>query len=218
MMDFQRFITQLEITITNDLPGEESQQKMRVNYDQSIELPFSINNSTPAAVLILLYLEDNEIYFFLTKRTDELENHKGQISLPGGMQEGNEKLIDTALRETQEEIGINKTSISIIGKITPLFVPVTGFMIYPFIGYSLNKLDPKMDPVEVAAIFSVNISDLLNKENRTIEQRNIRGYDVQVPYFKLNDYKVWGATSMILSEFRDLINSKNENLYEPNWY
>jgi len=209
-MDFQRFITQLKITINKDLPGEESHQKMRVIYDQSIELPFSKINSTAAAVLILLYLADNEIYFFLTKRTDELKHHKGQISLPGGTQEGNEKLIDTALRETQEEIGINKTSISIIGTITPLFVPVTGFMIYPFIGYSLNKLDPKPDPVEVATIFSVNISDLLNKENRTTEQRNIRGYDVQVPYFKLNDYQVWGATSMILSEFRDLIKSINE--------
>jgi len=208
-MDFQRFITQLKITINNDLPGEESHKKMRVIYDQSIELPFSKINSTQAAVLILLYLVDNEIYFFLTKRTDELKHHKGQISLPGGTQEGNEKLIDTALRETQEEIGINKTSISIIGTITPLFVPVTGFMIYPFIGYSLNKLDPKPDPVEVATIFSVNISDLLNKENRTTEQRNIRGYDVQVPYFKLNDYQVWGATSMILSEFRDLIKSIN---------
>ena len=209
-MDFQRFITQLKITINNDLPGEESHQKMRVIYDQSIELPFSKINSIPAAVLILLYLADNEIYFFLTKRTDELKHHKGQISLPGGTQEGNEKLIDTALRETQEEIGINKTSISIIGTITPLFVPVTGFMIYPFIGYSLNKLDPKPDPVEVATIFSVNISDLLNKENRTTEKRNIRGYDVQVPYFKLNDYQVWGATSMILSEFRDLIKFINE--------
>ena len=209
-MDFQHFITQLKITINNDLPGKESHQKMRVIYDQSIELPFSKINSTQAAVLILLYLADNEIYFFLTKRTDELKHHKGQISLPGGTQEGNEKLIDTALRETQEEIGINKTSISIIGTITPLFVPVTGFMIYPFIGYSLNKLDPKPDPVEVATIFSVNISDLLNKENRTTEQRNIRGYDVQVPYFKLNDYQVWGATSMILSEFRDLIKSINE--------
>ena len=209
-MDFQRFITQLKITINKDLPGEESHQKMRVIYDQSIELPFSKINSTQAAVLILLYLADNEIYFFLTKRTDELKHHKGQISLPGGTQEGNEKLIDTALRETQEEIGINKTSISIIGTITPLFVPVTGFMIYPFIGYSLNKLDPKPDPVEVATIFSVNISDLLNKENRTTEQRNIRGYDVQVPYFKLNDYQVWGATSMILSEFRDLIKFINE--------
>jgi 8-oxo-dGTP pyrophosphatase MutT (NUDIX family) len=210
-MDFQRFITQLKITINNDLPGEESHQKMRVIYDQSIELPFSEINSTPAAVLILLYLADNEIYFFLTKRTDELKHHKGQISFPGGTQEGNEKLIDTALRETQEEIGINKTSISIIGTITPLFVPVTGFMIYPFIGYSLNKLNPKPDPVEVATIFSVNISDLLNKENRTTEIRNIRGYDVQVPYFKLNDYQVWGATSMILSEFRDLIKFINEN-------
>ena len=209
-MDFQRFITQLKIRINNVLPGEESHQKMRVIYDQSIELPFSKINSTAAAVLILLYLADNEIYFFLTKRTDELKHHKGQISLPGGSQEGNEKLIDTALRETQEEIGINKTSISIIGTITPLFVPVTGFMIYPFIGYSLNKLNPKPDPVEVATIFSVNISDLLNKENRTTEKRNIRGYDVQVPYFKLNDYQVWGATSMILSEFRDLIKFINE--------
>ena len=210
MMDFQRFITQLEITITNDLPGEESQQKMRVNYDQSIELPFSKNNSTAAAVLILLYLEDNEIHFFLTKRSNKLEHHKGQISLPGGTQEENEKLTHTALRETQEEIGINKTSISIIGSMTPLFVPVTGFMINPFIGYSLNKLEPTPDPLEVEAIFSVNISDLLNEANRTIEQRNIRGYDVEVPYFKLNNYEVWGATSMILSEFRDLIKSINE--------
>ena len=210
MMDFQHFITQLEITITNYLPGEESQQKMRVNYDQSIELPFSKSNSTPAAVLILLYLEDNEIHFFLTKRSNELEHHKGQISLPGGTQEENEKLIHTALRETQEEIGINKTSISIIGSMTPLFVPVTGFMINPFIGYSLNKLEPTPNPLEVEAIFSVNILDLLNEANQTIEQRNIRGYDVEVPYFKLNNYEVWGATSMILSEFRDLIKSINE--------
>jgi len=210
MMDFQHFITQLEIMITNYLPGEESQQKMRVNYDQSIELPFSKNNSTASAVLILLYLEDNEIHFFLTKRSNELEHHKGQISLPGGTQEENEELTHTALRETQEEIGINKTSISIIGSMTPLFVPVTGFMIHPFIGYSSNKLEPTPDPSEVEAIFSVNISDLLNETNQTIEKRNIRGYDVEVPYFKLNNYEVWGATSMILSEFRDLIKSINE--------
>ena len=210
MMDFQHFITQLEITITNYLPGEESQQKMRVNYDQSIELPFSKNNSKASAVPILLYLEDNEIHFFLTKRSNELEHHKGQISLPGGTQEENEELTHTALRETQEEIGINKTSISIIGSMTPLFVPVTGFMIHPFVGYSSNKLEPTPDPSEVEAIFSVNISDLLNETNQTIEKRNIRGYDVEVPYFKLNNYEVWGATSMILSEFRDLIKSINE--------
>ena len=209
-MDFLHFIAQLKIVVGNDIPGERSHQKMQVNYDKSFELPFSKNNSTPAAVLILLYLEDNEIHFFLTKRSNELEHHKGQISLPGGTQEENEKLTHTALRETQEEIGINKTSISIIGSMTPLFVPVTGFMINPFIGYSLNKLEPTPDPLEVEAIFSVNISDLLNEANRTIEQRNIRGYDVEVPYFKLNNYEVWGSTSMILSEFRDLIKSINE--------
>ena len=209
-MDFLHFIAQLKIVVGNDIPGERSHQKMQVNYDKSFEIPFSKKNSTPAAVLILLYLEDNEIHFFLTKRSNKLEHHKGQISLPGGTQEENEKLTHTALRETQEEIGINKTSISIIGSMTPLFVPVTGFMINPFIGYSLNKLEPTPDPLEVEAIFSVNISDLLNEANRTIEQRNIRGYDVEVPYFKLNNYEVWGATSMILSEFRDLIKSINE--------
>ena len=210
MMDFLHFIVKLKIAVGNDIPGESSHRKMRVNYDQSIELPFSKNNSTAAAVLILLYLEDNEIHFFLTKRSNELEHHKGQISLPGGTQEENEELTHTALRETQEEIGINKTSISIIGSMTPLFVPVTGFMIHPFIGYSSNKLEPTPDPSEVEAIFSVNISDLLNETNQTIEKRNIRGYDVEVPYFKLNNYEVWGATSMILSEFRDLIKSIKE--------
>jgi len=183
---------------------------MQVNYEESFELPFSKKHVTPAAVLILLYIEDNEIHFFLTKRSNELEHHKGQISLPGGIQEENEKLIHTALRETEEEIGINKTSISIIGSMTPLFVPVTGFMINPFIGYSLDKLEPIPDPIEVEEIFSVHISDLLNEANRTTEKRNIRGYDVEVPYFKLNNYEVWGATSMILSEFKDLIKSINE--------
>ena len=194
-MDFLHFIAQLKTAVGNDVPGERSHRKMQVNYNKSFKLPFSKNNSTPAAVLILLYLENNEIHFFLTKRSNELEHHKGQISLPGG---------------TQEEIGINKTSISIIGSMTPLFVPVTGFMIHPFIGYSSNKLEPTPDPSEVEAIFSVNISDLLNEANQTIEKRNIRGYDVEVPYFKLNNYEVWGATSMILSEFRDLIKSIKE--------
>ena len=209
-MDFLHFIAQLKTAVGNDVPGEWQHRKMQGNYNKSFKLPFSKNNSTPAAVLILLYLENNEIHFFLTKRSNELEHHKGQISLPGGTQEENEKLIHTALRETQEEIGINKTSISIIGSMTPLFVPVTGFMINPFFGYSLNKLEPTPNPLEVEAIFSVNILDLLNEANQTIEQRNIRGYDVEVPYFKLNNYEVWGATSMILSEFRDLIKSINE--------
>ena len=99
-MDFLHFIAQLKIAVDNDILGERSHRKMQVNYNKSFKLPFSKNNSTPAAVLILLYLEDNEIHFFLTKRSNELEHHKGQISLPGGTQEENEELTHTALRET----------------------------------------------------------------------------------------------------------------------
>ena len=204
MMDFQHFITQLEIMITNYLPGEESQQKMRVNYDQSIELPFSKNKAKPAAVLILLYPNNDKTYFYLTKRADTVKYHKGQISLPGGSKENNETLLDTALRETQEEIGIDKNEISILGKITPLFIPVTGFMITPFVSYISKKPKTILDEIEVAELLSVNIRDLLNNDI-LIMDRDINGSSVSIPYFSLNNHQVWGATSMVLSELKDII-------------
>ena len=133
-----------------------------------------------------------------------MKYHKGQISLPGGSKEYNETLLETALRETQEEIGINKHEISILGKITPLFIPVTGFMVNPFIGYILNEPKTKLDTIEVAEIISVNIQDLINNDI-LITHRQINGKNMHIPYFNLNNHQVWGATSMVLSEFKDII-------------
>ena len=203
-MEFENLIFHLKQRMNNALPGEDSHKKMKVNYPEKIKFPFTINKAKPAAVLLLLYPNDNQIFFYLTKRTENLKYHKGQISLPGGSKERGETLLETALRETEEEIGVNKNGISILGNITPLFIPVTGFMMTPFIGFISKKPSIKLDSTEVADIFSVNILDLINND-KLITYRQIKGKNLNIPYFSLNNHQVWGATSMVLSEFKDII-------------
>ena len=204
MVEFEKFIFHLKKRINTNLPGKDSHKKMKVNYSEKIKFPYSKNEAKPAAVLLLLYPNNSKIYFYLTKRTESLKYHKGQISLPGGSKEKGETLLETALRETEEEIGINKTEISILGNITPLFIPVTGFIMTPFIGFISKRPLIKLDSTEVAAIFSVNILDLINND-KLITYRQIKGKNLNIPYFSLNNHQVWGATSMVLSEFKDII-------------
>ena len=203
-MEFENLIFHLNQSLNNALPGEDSHKKMKVNFSNNTKLPFSKKKAKPAAVLILLYPNNDKTYFYLTKRADTEKYHKGQIYIPGGSKENNETLLDTALRETQEEIGIDKNEISILGKITPLFIPVTGFMITPFVSYISKKPKTILDEIEVAELLSVNIRDLLNNDI-LIMDRDINGSSVSIPYFSLNNHQVWGATSMVLSELKDII-------------
>ena len=203
-MEFENLIFHLKHRMNNALPGEDSHKKMKVNFSNNTKLPFSKNKAKTAAVLILLYPNKKKTYLYLKKRADTVKYHKGQISLPGGSKENNETLLDTALRETQEEIGIDKNEISILGKITPLFIPVTGFMITPFVSYISKKPKTILDEIEVAELLSVNIRDLLNNDI-LIMDRDINGSSVSIPYFSLNNHQVWGATSMVLSELKDII-------------
>jgi 8-oxo-dGTP pyrophosphatase MutT (NUDIX family) len=134
-----------------------------------------------------------------------VEHHRGQISLPGGARETDEKLSSTAIRETQEEIGIYAYDVDLIGALSPLFVPVTGFIINPFVGIINANFDPQPAPEEVETVISVHVNELLNDDNELQEKRNLRGYDVNIPYFLLSGHKVWGATAMILSEFKTVL-------------
>ena len=158
-----------------------------------------------AAVLVPLINYDSGMKVLLTQRTETMPDHAGQIAFPGGGQRKGEISPEhTALRETQEEIGIDKNEISILGKITPLFIPVTGFMITPFVSYISKKPKTILDEIEVAELLSVNIRDLLNNDI-LIMDRDINGSSVSIPYFSLNNHQVWGATSMVLSELKDII-------------
>lgn len=189
------------------LPGASSQNIMLITPQNSVKYFIPPDNIVLSAVLILLFPIREDIHFFLTKRTDTVQYHKGQISLPGGAKEEGEELIGTALRETDEEIGISPDSIQIIGQLTPLLVPVTGFQIHPFIGFSEHKPETATDPMEVESVFSVSIHSLVHQKTHQLEERTLRGHLYQVPYYHLNNKKVWGATSMILSEFKTVLNT-----------
>jgi len=204
-MKLSKLSQKLQIRLINNLPGKDEQWRMRVTSDKSYNFDNTEEDAIQSAVLILLYEENGVICFTLTERTQTVEHHRGQISLPGGARETDEKLSSTAIRETQEEIGIYAYDVDLIGALSPLFVPVTGFIINPFVGIINENFDPQPAPEEVETVISVHVNELLNDDNELQEKRNLRGYDVNIPYFLLSGHKVWGATAMILSEFKTVL-------------
>lgn len=204
-MKLSKLAQKLQIRLINNLPGKDEQWRMRVTSDKSYNFDNTEEDAIQSAVLILLYEENGVICFTLTERTQTVEHHRGQISLPGGAREADEKLSSTAIRETQEEIGIYAYDVDLIGALSPLFVPVTGFIINPFVGIINANFEPQPAPEEVETVISVHVNELLNDDNELQEKRNLRGYDMNIPYFLLSGHKVWGATAMILSEFKTVL-------------
>ena len=204
-MKLSKLAQKLQIRLINNLPGKDEQWRMRVTSDKSYNFDNTEEDAIQSAVLILLYEENGVICFTLTERTQTVEHHRGQISLPGGAREADEKLSSTAIRETQEEIGIYADDVDLIGALSPLFVPVTGFIINPFVGIINANFEPQPAPEEVETVISVHVNELLNDDNELQEKRNLRGYDMNIPYFLLSGHKVWGATAMILSEFKTVL-------------
>ncbi len=205
MITIDQLSLKLQQQINNPLPGEKAQQLTQVTVSDNVEFPYSIEQAMPAAVLILLFPYNNDIHFFLTERTNEVEHHKGQISLPGGAWEEGEKLHETAIRETEEEIGVQKQAVNYIGSLTPYFTAATGFMIHPFLSWAQEKPETKIHDMEVNSLFHVPISALIDEKTLMIEDWTISGYDAKVPFYNFNGRKVWGATAAILSEFKSIL-------------
>ena len=194
------FINRLSKRLGEQLPGKVAHKVMMI---KSKRLTFNEDQEKkPAAVLILLYPIDNEWYFFLTKRTNIVEHHKGQISLPGGMIEKNESYKNAALRETHEEIGVAIDEINIIGSLTPFYVPVSKFKIFPFVGWAVKKPKTVMHSIEVERIFSPSIKNLMLKKMKKEKKGILTDKSITIPYYDLNGEVVWGATSVILAEFK----------------
>tara|TARA_Y100000590_G_scaffold148872_1_gene171082 strand:+ start:29 stop:667 length:639 start_codon:yes stop_codon:yes gene_type:complete len=195
----------LKERLKKPLPGNEAHLTTRIKTKSEVTFSNTEETAIPAAVLILLFPFEDEIQFFLTKRTEDVEHHKGQISLPGGIREDKESLNETAVRETKEEVGIDPTEIIISGSLTPFFIPVTGYIVHPFIGWCKEKPSTKVHDVEVNQLFSVSINQLMDEKILQTEEWNIRGYDAIVPYYNFEECKVWGATAAILSEFKSIL-------------
>jgi len=153
-----------------------------------------------------LYPGIDDLRFFLTRRTDTVETHKGQISLPGGAQHAGEALAQTALRETREELGIPDAAIELLGDaLTPVYIPVSGFRATPFVAFTPNRPAVRAAPGEVVEIIEPPLEWIVDEKNIVEENWDIRGYPAIVPYFPFDGNKVWGATAMILGELAEML-------------
>ena len=189
------------------LPGWKSHRKMSVIPINSITEKAFIppKDAKQASVSIILFEENNQLFFLLTKRTENVEHHKGQVSLPGGAIEKNESAMDASLRETYEEIGINPSTLKILGELSSLYTPVSYFNIHVFLWYSNIKPDIKIDNNEVDKVYKISFDELSDDNLVSHTPISKSGMKINVPAYHFNECICWGATAMILTELKDLI-------------
>jgi len=192
--------------LTRTLPGLEAQARMAPPYrrDQMAEMLNPPADCKQAGVLILLYPQNGLLYFPLTRRPDSIEFHKGQISLPGGSREKTESLRQAALREAQEEIGVEPSAVEVLGQLTSLYVPLSNFCVQPFVGYTPRRPDFQLEEKEVAELIEASLETLLDPASAHEENWDIRGESWRIPFYRFGPHKVWGATAMILAEFVEM--------------
>ena len=190
------------------LPGEAAHGRMLARVR---EMPSAIPaDARPSAVLALLFAREQELSLLLIRRTEDGRAHSGQISFPGGRQEPYDAdLRATALREAQEEVGLLSTEVDILGGLTPLYIPVSNFMVYPYVGFAARRPEFKLNASEVAGVLEVPFGEILREETKALTQvvspadpDRIR----QVNAYRLSDGSIiWGATAMMLAELEMLI-------------
>ena len=202
-----QFAYNLRIEILKGLPGTEVQWEM-ASSDRMIQNFPRVpgDDARIAAVLILLYPYNGSLYTVFMQRHNYDGVHGGQISFPGGkMEESDENTIHTAVREAQEETGIDPEKISVIGTLTPLFIPVSNMVVTPVVGWTDTKPVFNHQPEEVVFLIYADIKILLDPAIVKTKPFNIRGEMVSVRYFDYDGNVIWGATAMILHELLTII-------------
>jgi 8-oxo-dGTP pyrophosphatase MutT (NUDIX family) len=209
-MEFKELIQQLEKELKKPLPGEEVQLRMAALSRIRDLMNFKHESAAiRSSVLILLFPDGDasEVSLVLILRPMYDGVHSGQIALPGGRYEDHDgELIHTALRETHEEIGIDPRKVHIIGHLTDLYIPPSNYIVTPFVGFTDHEPSFKADTEEVQEIIIVKVKDLLEEPSLKIKDFVVsNGMKVNAPCYDLDGHLIWGATAMILSEFKEIL-------------
>jgi len=197
--------------LAGTLPGLDAQRRFAPVAAQSgWKLGQFPADARAAAALLLLYPHQNDVAVPLTVRSRGLARHAGQISLPGGATDDGESLVDAALREASEEIGVNPASVRVLGELTPVHVLVSGFTLHPVVGVTEERPNFVAAPHEVEEILEVPVTDLRDASRIRLTTRVREGVALEYPYFDLLGHQVWGATAMVLGEFICLLQDERE--------
>ncbi|MGQ0733826.1 MAG: NUDIX hydrolase [Acidobacteriota bacterium] len=200
---------QLTRALADPLPGVEAQLRMSPQPRPGWDPRARPDGLRHGAALLLVYPVERQAHVLLTVRGSTLRHHTGQVSLPGGAVDPDETLEDAALRESFEEVGLAAAAVRILGRLTPIHIPVSQYLLHPILGIADERPDFKVDALEVARILEVPVSGLREPAavGREAQLRNVEGRTVpiEVPYFAVDGEKVWGATAMVLAEFLALV-------------
>ena len=190
--------------LRHKLPGEKAQLRMAPTFRGKLT---SKGLAIEAAVMVLFYPSDGKTHMVFIKRNEYDGPHSAQVSFPGGVREADDlSLEETALRETREELGTDG-QIEVLGALTPLHIPVSNFMVYPFVGWMEKSPAFRPDPSEVQYVIEAALTDLLDPSNRDSETLYHHEQSIEAPFYRVGKDKIWGATAMMLSEVLHLATS-----------
>ncbi len=201
------FIERLKQRLADDLPGEAAQflmapaDRLRTRPRQG-----AMPHPRQSAVLLYLYSHQDDWCLVLMKRTRYDGAHSGQVSIPGGCLERGEDHSQAALREFEEETGVRVHRDQLLGRLSGLFIPTSNFMVRPYVAYATQAPNFSPDPVEVEQIIELRMPMLMRDD--VVKQGKVHlldGARVETPYFEIEAHRVWGATAMILSEFKAIV-------------
>jgi len=204
-MRFDQVIALLEQRLARELPGAPAQDRLAPIPRRNWPPGFNPARVRRAAGLLLLFPDHEQAHIVLTVRADSLGRHSGQVSLPGGVVDPGETYEQAALREAHEEVGLPAGAARVLGALTPIDIPVSGFRLHPIVAAASAR--PALTPSdgEVARILYVPIEDLLDVGHLRAVERVRDGIALTVPAFHVAGAEIWGATAMVLAEFLTLL-------------
>jgi 8-oxo-dGTP pyrophosphatase MutT (NUDIX family) len=208
-MDIQ-LIERIERQLEEELPGHSAHSLMASKDRQLSEAP---DDHIKACVLLLLFPKNKEWHITLIQRVnDNLDDpHAGQLSFPGGrFEETDYSYQDCALRELEEELGIMSSEIGILGELSSIYINVSNFLIYPFVGFVSSEPDFNPQKSEVHSVITLPLEKLFDQKNKKRKNLEVRGHILEdVPYYDVHDIPLWGATAMMISEFEQVVKAAN---------
>jgi 8-oxo-dGTP pyrophosphatase MutT (NUDIX family) len=210
-MDFQDFLQIVPFLSDVTLPGEEAHNLMvpKERLEKMKSISIKEQNPKSAAVLMLLYPKKSKTHLVLIVRNSYKGVHSSQIAFPGGKFEKEDSdFKQTALRETHEEIGVPPSKIEVLKAFTHLYIPPSNFLVYPYLGISKEEISFYPDSTEVAAIIELPLTTFLS-ESILVKTKIKTSYsiDTDIPAFEIDGKIVWGATAMMLSELKVVLNT-----------